>query len=73
MIIFWRHSLSNMCTYPRAYTHTHTGKVYEETLGDDKFTFIEDVKAAKSCTILIKGPNTHTIDQIKDAQGDEGI
>merc|ERR1719424_2787402 len=48
----------------------YAGKVYEETLGDDKFTFIEDVKAAKSCTILIKGPNTHTIDQIKDAVRD---
>uniref|UniRef100_A0A7S2BN96 T-complex protein 1 subunit zeta n=1 Tax=Florenciella parvula TaxID=236787 RepID=A0A7S2BN96_9STRA len=46
------------------------GKVYEEQLGDDKFTFIEDVKAARSCTILIKGPNTHTIDQIKDAVRD---
>merc|ERR1719164_383383 len=39
------------------------GRVYEETLGDDKFTYVEDVKEGQSCTILIKGPNTHTIDQ----------
>lgn len=31
------------------------GKVYEQTLGDEKYTFVEDVKHAKSCTILIKG------------------
>ena len=46
------------------------GKVYEVTLGDDKFTFIEDVKAAKACTILLKGPNEHTIAQLKDAARD---
>lgn len=43
------------------------GKVYEETLGDDKFTFIEDCKNPKSCTILIRGPNDYTIAQVKDA------
>jgi T-complex protein 1 subunit zeta len=42
----------------------------EETLGDDKFTFVEGVKNAKSCTILIRGPNKHSIDQIKDATRD---
>ena len=31
------------------------GKVYEQTLGDEKYTFVEDVKHARSCTILIKG------------------
>jgi hypothetical protein len=46
------------------------GKVYEVSLGDDKFTFIEDVKAAKACTILLKGPNEHTIAQLKDAARD---
>jgi len=46
------------------------GKVREETLGDDKFTFVEDVKAGKSCTLLIRGPNKHTIEQIKDATRD---
>lgn len=43
------------------------GRLREETLGEDKFTFIEDVREGKSCTILIRGPNKHTIDQIKDA------
>eukprot|EP01096_Ripella_sp_DP13-Kostka_P013846 TRINITY_DN609_c0_g1_i1.p1 TRINITY_DN609_c0_g1~~TRINITY_DN609_c0_g1_i1.p1 ORF type:complete len:537 (-),score=261.04 TRINITY_DN609_c0_g1_i1:152-1762(-) len=41
--------------------------VYEYTLGEEKFTFIEGVKNPLSCTILIKGPNAHTITQIKDA------
>merc|ERR1711998_763396 len=44
--------------------------VYEQVLGDDKFTFIEGVKNPKSVTILIKGPNNHTIAQIKDAVRD---
>ncbi len=39
--------------------------VYEETLGEDKYTFVEGVKNPKSCTILIKGPNEHTIAMIK--------
>merc|ERR1712154_579895 len=43
------------------------GIVYEHVLGDDKFTFIEDVKNAFSCPILIRGPNKHSINQIKDA------
>lgn len=46
------------------------GKIREESLGEDRFTFVEDVKAGKSCTILIRGPNKHTIDQIKDATRD---
>lgn len=41
--------------------------VYEEELGDEKYTFVEGVKQLKSCTILVKGPNEHTIAQIKDA------
>jgi len=39
----------------------------EHTLGDDKYTFIEGVKNPTSCTLLIKGPNEHTIASIKDA------
>lgn len=46
------------------------GLVYEHQLGEEKYTFIEDVKHAKSVTILIKGPNAHTITQIKDAVRD---
>ena len=46
------------------------GRVYETTLGDDKFTFVEDVANPHSCTILLKGPNEHTIAQLKDAVRD---
>jgi T-complex protein 1 subunit zeta len=42
----------------------------EMSLGDDKYTFIEGVKHPMSCTILIKGPNEHTIAIIKDAVRD---
>lgn len=44
--------------------------VYEHVLGDDKFTFIEGCKNANSCTILIRGPDDHTIAQVKDAVRD---
>jgi T-complex protein 1 subunit zeta len=48
----------------------YASKIREESLGDDKFTFVEGVKVGKSCTILLRGPNKHTIDQIKDATRD---
>mmetsp|Transcript_17807 Transcript_17807/g.17032 ORF Transcript_17807/g.17032 Transcript_17807/m.17032 type:complete len:262 (+) Transcript_17807:598-1383(+) len=41
--------------------------VYEQNLGDDKYTFIEGVENPFSCTILIKGPNDYSIAQTKDA------
>ena len=31
------------------------GSVYEQTLGEDKFCFVEDVKNPFSCTLLLKG------------------
>ncbi|KAL1602835.1 T-complex protein 1 subunit zeta [Paraconiothyrium brasiliense] len=61
------------------------GSVYEHQLGEEKYTFVvsmssltsdlsdlaqEDVKEPKSVTLLIKGPNSHTITQIKDAVRD---
>jgi len=46
------------------------GKVSEVTLGEDKFTFVEECRHAKSCTLLLQGPNAHTIAQIKDAVRD---
>ncbi|KAI9738204.1 MAG: T-complex protein 1 subunit zeta [Cirrosporium novae-zelandiae] len=46
------------------------GLVYEHQLGEEKFTFVEDVKDPKSVTLMIKGPNAHTITQIKDAVRD---
>merc|ERR1711988_1313712 len=41
--------------------------VYEQTLDEEKYTFIEGVKNPHSCTILCKGPNEHSISQMKDA------
>ena len=32
----------------------YAGKVYEHVLGEEKYTFVEDVKNPTSCTILIK-------------------
>ncbi|KAH9961342.1 T-complex protein 1 zeta subunit [Russula dissimulans] len=46
------------------------GLVYEHTLGEEKFTFVDEVKDPKSVTLLIKGPNTHTTQQIQDALRD---
>lgn len=46
------------------------GLVYEHVLGEEKYTFIEDVAQPHSCTILIKAPNDHSIAQIKDAVRD---
>lgn len=48
----------------------YAGKVSEVSLGDDKFTFVEECQHPKSCTLLLQGPNVHTIDQIKDAVRD---
>ncbi|KAG5886879.1 hypothetical protein JTB14_024736 [Gonioctena quinquepunctata] len=46
------------------------GHVYEHVLGENKFTFVEDCKIPQSVTILMKGPNKHTLMQIKDAVRD---
>ncbi|KAL5611996.1 hypothetical protein BROUX41_000441 [Berkeleyomyces rouxiae] len=46
------------------------GLVYEQTLGEEKYTFVEEVKDPKSVTLMIKGPNAHTIAQITDAVRD---
>merc|ERR1712100_603259 len=46
------------------------GEVREQSLGEEKYTFVEGVKNPTSCTVLIKGPNSHSINQIKDALRD---
>ena len=46
------------------------GLVYEHTLGEEKFTFVDEVQDPKSVTLLIKGPNAHTTQQIQDALRD---
>jgi len=45
-------------------------EVREQALGEEKYTFVEGVKNPTSCTVLIKGPNDHTIAQVKDALRD---
>ena len=35
--------------------------VTQEVLGEDKYTFVEGCKNPKSCTLLLKGPDQHTI------------
>lgn len=45
----------------------YAGLVYEHQLGEDKFTFVEECKNPLSVTLLVKGPNSFTINQIKDA------
>jgi len=42
-------------------------EVYQHKLGEEVYTFVEGVDNPFSCTILMKGPNKHTINQIKDA------
>ncbi|KAF6715789.1 T-complex protein 1 subunit zeta [Oryzias melastigma] len=48
----------------------HAGLVYEHTLGEEKYTFIEKCENPRSVTLLVKGPNKHTLTQIKDAVRD---
>lgn len=48
----------------------YAGLVYEHVLGEEKFTFVEDVKNPKSVTLLLTGPNAYTITQINDAVRD---
>ncbi|XP_013358856.1 PREDICTED: T-complex protein 1 subunit zeta-2 isoform X2 [Chinchilla lanigera] len=45
----------------------YAGLVFEYTLGEEKFTFIEGCVNPRSVTLLIKGPNKHTLTLIKDA------
>jgi len=48
----------------------YAGHVYEHVLGEDKYTFVEDLKCPKSVTVLLKGPYKHTLVQSKDALRD---
>lgn len=47
-----------------------SGHIYEETLGEDKFTFVTENKDPKACTVLIKGASMHVLNQTKDAVRD---
>merc|ERR1711907_532234 len=46
------------------------GLVYEYNLGDEKFTFMEELKDPNSCTVLIRGPNSFTINLINESLRD---
>lgn len=48
----------------------YAGLVYEHQIEDDKFTFVEQPKNPHSCTVLVTGPNEHTLHQMKDALRD---
>jgi len=43
---------------------------YEHALADEIYTFVEGCKGNKSCTVLVNGPNDHTILQVKAALRD---
>nr|UXY87507.1 T-complex protein 1, zeta SU [Cryptomonas sp.] len=45
----------------------YAGLVYEQSIGEEKYTFIENVTNPFSGTILIKGRNSFLTQQIKDA------
>ncbi|OWB57916.1 hypothetical protein B5S28_g3898 [[Candida] boidinii] len=47
-----------------------SGLVYEQTIGEEKFTFVTENLKPKSCTILIKGATNHVVTQTKDAVRD---
>lgn len=46
------------------------GHVYEVAIGEDKFTYVEDLKDPRSVTILLKGPNQSSLKQMQDAVRD---
>uniref|UniRef100_A0A2K6NMH3 Chaperonin containing TCP1 subunit 6B n=1 Tax=Rhinopithecus roxellana TaxID=61622 RepID=A0A2K6NMH3_RHIRO len=50
----------------------HAGLVYKHTLGEEKCTFIEKCNKTCSVTLLIKGPNKHTLIQAVKNAIDEG-
>lgn len=45
----------------------YAGLFYEHLLGEDTYSFIEELKNPESVTILIRGPYKYSIAQIKDA------
>lgn len=43
------------------------GRVYEKSLGEEKYTFIEDTPISKSCTILLRGSSDHCLKLLHDS------
>lgn len=48
----------------------YSGLVYQETIGEEKFTYVTENRDPKSCTILIKGATHYALNQTKDAVRD---
>ncbi|SCV04085.1 LANO_0G08064g1_1 [Lachancea nothofagi CBS 11611] len=48
----------------------YSGLVYQEAIGEEKFTYVTENRDPKSCTILIKGATYHALNQTKDAVRD---
>lgn len=48
----------------------YADEVFEHRLGEETYTFVQGVKNPKSCTVLVNGPNAHTITMLKDALKD---
>lgn len=48
----------------------YLGLVYEQAIGEEKFTFVTENRDPKACTILIKGATNHVLLQTKDAVRD---
>lgn len=46
------------------------GSVYQEIIGEERFTFVDEVKNPRSATILIRSPNQYTMNQVNDAVRD---
>lgn len=47
-----------------------SGLVYQQTIGEEKFTYVTENNNPKSCTILIKGSTNYQLNQTKDAVRD---
>ncbi|KAG0670009.1 T-complex protein 1 subunit zeta [Maudiozyma exigua] len=47
-----------------------SGLIYQQTIGEEKFTYVTENKDPKSCTILIKGSTHYALTQTKDAVRD---
>lgn len=48
----------------------YSGLVYQETIGEEKFTYVTENRDPKACTILIKGATQYALNQTKDAVRD---
>ncbi|OAF70713.1 CCT-zeta, partial [Intoshia linei] len=48
----------------------YAGKIYQTQVGEEKYTFVEECKNPTSVTMLLRGPNKHTLEQLKAALRD---